>query len=64
MAKPGTAVAKGADLVILEAMKTEHHITAPADGVVDAVNCAVGEHVEKGMTLVAFTPAKAEAKHA
>jgi 3-methylcrotonyl-CoA carboxylase alpha subunit len=50
--KPGDRVAKGAPLVVLEAMKMEHTIVAPAPGVVVAVNCAVGERVSEGADLV------------
>jgi 3-methylcrotonyl-CoA carboxylase alpha subunit len=48
----GERVAKGAPLVILEAMKMEHTITAPAAGVVTAVNCRTGEWVKEGADLV------------
>ncbi len=54
---PGDPVKKGAPLVVLEAMKMEHTIVAPADGVVTAVHCAVGERVAEGVDLVAFTKA-------
>ena len=52
--KAGAKVKKGDPLVALEAMKMEHVIVAPADGVVEAVNCAVGDQVEEGVALVAF----------
>ncbi|MBI1362439.1 MAG: acetyl-CoA carboxylase biotin carboxylase subunit [Proteobacteria bacterium] len=55
-AKVGTKVVKGTGLMVLEAMKTEHHIIAPADGVIDAINFAVGDHVEKDAELIKFTP--------
>jgi 3-methylcrotonyl-CoA carboxylase alpha subunit len=45
-------VAQGAPLVVLEAMKMEHTIVAPAKGVVRAVNCAVGDRVAEGTDLV------------
>lgn len=54
--KVGAKVTKGADLVILEAMKTEHHITAPADGVVDEIFFMEGQTVDKDAILVGFTP--------
>jgi 3-methylcrotonyl-CoA carboxylase alpha subunit len=37
---------------VLEAMKMEHTIVAPARGVVTSVNCAVGERVSEGADLV------------
>ena len=48
----GQAVAKGAPLLILEAMKMEHQIVAPRDGTVAAINCAEGELVQPGVDLV------------
>jgi len=50
--KAGDRVAKGAPLMILEAMKMEHTIVAPAPGVVTAVNFAVGDRVKEGADLV------------
>jgi 3-methylcrotonyl-CoA carboxylase alpha subunit len=52
MVKPGMTVAQGAPLVVLEAMKMEHTIAAPAPGIVRAVNCAVGDRVAEGTDLV------------
>ncbi len=48
----GAIVARGAPLMVLEAMKMEHVITAPSDGVVAAVHFAVGQQVEEGAELV------------
>jgi propionyl-CoA carboxylase alpha chain len=50
----GDAVEARQVLVVLEAMKMEHHVRAPADGVVAEVRVAVGQHVENGTLLVAF----------
>ena len=52
LVKQGDVVAKGAPLLILEAMKMEHQITAPKDGIVAAVNCKEGELVQPGVELV------------
>ena len=49
---PGDVVAKGARLLILEAMKMEHQIVAPRDGEFAAVNCRQGELVQSGVELV------------
>ncbi len=57
MVKAGERVAKGAPLLVLEAMKMEHTIAAPADGVVKDVRCAPGEQVVEGFELIAFEPA-------
>lgn len=58
---PGAAVEAGQPLVILEAMKMEHVIKAPAAGTVDKIHYKPGEQVEDGRTLVSFAaPAAAE----
>jgi len=53
----GAPVAKGDRLLVMEAMKMEFTLSAPADGVVDKFFFAPGEMVEEGTTLLAFTPA-------
>jgi biotin carboxyl carrier protein len=53
----GDAVQKGDTLVLLEAMKMELRIQAPADGLVSRVLCAAGQVVERGQTLVEMTSA-------
>jgi 3-methylcrotonyl-CoA carboxylase alpha subunit len=52
LAKVGTKVRKGDPLLILEAMKMEHTITAPADGVVEEVHFGAGEQVLEGVELL------------
>jgi propionyl-CoA carboxylase alpha chain len=49
---PGDVVAAGQVLVVLEAMKMEHRITAREDGVVTAVHVAIGDQVERGAALL------------
>jgi 3-methylcrotonyl-CoA carboxylase alpha subunit len=44
--------------MIIEAMKMEHTIVAPADGVVKAVHFAPGERVEEGAELLEIEPAE------
>ncbi|MGH7041802.1 MAG: acetyl/propionyl/methylcrotonyl-CoA carboxylase subunit alpha [Acetobacteraceae bacterium] len=61
-AAPGQAVARGAVLVVLEAMKTVFRLTAPADAVVAEVACAAGETVAEGQVLVRFAEAPATAQ--
>jgi biotin carboxyl carrier protein len=51
----GDRVRRGDMLVLLEAMKMELRIPAPADGVVARVLCRAGEVVEKGQPLVDVT---------
>ena len=50
--RPGEAVVAGAVLVVLEAMKMEHALEAPADGVVAEVLCEVDGVVSAGQELV------------
>jgi len=54
LAQPGQKVEKGAPLLILEAMKMEHTITAPAAGTVKVFCYAAGEQVGDGAALVEF----------
>jgi acetyl-CoA carboxylase carboxyltransferase component len=59
-------VARGSAVVVLEAMKMEHEVTADVDGVVASVQVAVGDTVEEGDELAvlvagdAHTPAPTE----
>lgn len=50
-ANVGQAVKKGDSVVVLEAMKMEIPMIAPADGVVASIEVAVGENVEAGAVL-------------
>lgn len=52
LVREGDVVAKGAPLLILEAMKMEHQIAAPYEGRVVRVNCTEGELVQPGVELV------------
>ena len=54
LVEPGARVARGAPLMVLEAMKMEHTIAAPADGVVARVPYGPGDLVEEGAMLLAF----------
>ena len=56
MVEAGARVKKGQPLLILEAMKMEHTITAPADGVVKEINFAAGEQVLEGVELITLEP--------
>jgi propionyl-CoA carboxylase alpha chain len=49
---PGSNVRKGQVLVVLEAMKMEHEVAAPEDGIVQSVPVEVGQQVEAGAVLV------------
>ena len=52
--KPGDRVKIGAPLIVLEAMKMEHTISAPADGRVGEVFFGVDDRVEEGVILLSL----------
>ena len=54
LVKKDEAVVKGAPLLIMEAMKMEHTIAAPRDGVVEELLYSTGDQVEEGVQLLAF----------
>lgn len=53
----GDAVKKGDTLIVLEAMKMELPVRAPADGIVQTVGCKAGELVQPGVALVTLKDA-------
>ncbi|WFE72149.1 acetyl/propionyl/methylcrotonyl-CoA carboxylase subunit alpha [Halomonas sp. M1] len=55
---PGTAVEKGMPLMVMEAMKMEHTMTAPADGSVDTFHFQAGDTVSQGDVLLDFAPSE------
>jgi 3-methylcrotonyl-CoA carboxylase alpha subunit len=57
LASAGQSVKKGDALVIMEAMKMEHTIAAPHDGVVEDMLYGVGDQVADGAPLLAFKTA-------
>ena len=56
MVQPGEAVSAGQRVLIVEAMKMEHTLTAPRDGRIAAINCAVGTQVSDGAVLLTLEP--------
>lgn len=57
--KAGDAVTKGQALAVMEAMKMEHTIAAPADGVVQELLYAPGDQVAEGAELIRMEAAEA-----
>jgi biotin carboxyl carrier protein len=53
--RAGDAVAAGAALVVIEAMKMQNELVAPRDGTVTRVLVTDGDAVERGATLVELT---------
>jgi 3-methylcrotonyl-CoA carboxylase alpha subunit len=52
----GQHVARGAPLITVEAMKMEHTLTAPYDGVVSRVAFGLADRVQAGAVLVELAP--------
>jgi biotin carboxyl carrier protein len=55
LVEKGESVAKGAGLMVLEAMKMENEIQAPAAGVVEEILVEAGQTVEGGAELIRIT---------
>ncbi len=56
LARPGERVQRGQVLAVMEAMKMEHTIAAPRDGVVAELLYAVGDPVAEGGELLRLEP--------
>lgn len=54
---PGTPVTRGTPLLVLEAMKMEHTLQAPADGTVQGYRVKAGDQVADGAILIDFETA-------
>lgn len=53
-----TPIKMGQAVLVMEAMKMEYTLKADVDGIVEAINCIVGEQVALGKVLVKITEAK------
>ena len=47
----GAQVSAGTPIIVLEAMKMEHTVRAPAEGVVASISVATGDQVDSGQVL-------------
>jgi 3-methylcrotonyl-CoA carboxylase alpha subunit len=54
LVEAGAKVRKGQPMLVMEAMKMEHTIAAPADGTVQRLPFAIGDQVAEGALLVEF----------
>lgn len=54
----GAVVSKGDPIVVLEAMKMQHTVTAPTDGTVTALTASVGRQVVAGAVLAVISVAE------
>jgi 3-methylcrotonyl-CoA carboxylase alpha subunit len=59
LVKAGDSVKRGQALAVLEAMKMEHTLSAPADAKVASVDVSPGDQVTDGATVVRFEMEKA-----
>jgi biotin carboxyl carrier protein len=55
LVNPGDTVNEGDRLILLESMKMVIPIQAPYHGTVTQINCATGESVQAGITLIELT---------
>ena len=60
LAEPGATVAAGQPLVVLEAMKMEHTVAAPGDGVLGEVHVSAGDQVDTGQVLAVVEDPEAQ----
>ncbi len=58
-AAAGAAIASGQTVIVLESMKMELHVSAPFDGTVATIRCAVGDMVERHQPLAEVAPSAA-----
>ena len=56
LVSPGATVRHGDVLIVLEAMKMELPVRAPADGTVATLKCAEGDLVQAGQELIELEP--------
>ena len=54
-AEAGSAIAKGAPLLVIESMKLEHTLAAPRDLTVESLSVVAGQQVAPGQLLVTFS---------
>ena len=52
----GMEVEAGTILVVIEAMKMEHHLYSPVTGHITSIETSIGQLVSEGHTLVKVTP--------
>lgn len=62
LVEPNAPVEKGQPILVMEAMKMEHTITAPQDGAVESFFYQPGELVDGGATLLSYQPKSAGSK--
>ena len=56
LVEKGESIKAGQNLIVIEAMKMEHHISSPIDGIVSAVNFKEDDQVDEGAVCVIVEP--------
>ena len=56
LVEKGESIKAGQNLIVIEAMKMEHHISSPVDGIVSAVNFKEDDQVDEGAVCVVVEP--------
>ena len=54
LVEAGDSVVRGAPLLVLEAMKMEHTLSAPHDAKIQSVDAALGDQIVEGTVLIRF----------
>lgn len=54
LVEAGAEVKTNQKLIVLDAMKMDTYINAPRDGVIESVDCKVGDAVQVGQRLLTF----------
>jgi biotin carboxyl carrier protein len=57
LVESGDEVVAGQALLVMEAMKMEHRITAPKEGIIETIHFQVGERCEQGDALITLADA-------
>lgn len=52
--KPNETVSQNTTLIVLEAMKMEHALKSPRDGIIEQVLCRPGDQIQAGTELLTF----------
>ncbi|XGC80570.1 acetyl-CoA carboxylase biotin carboxyl carrier protein subunit [Bdellovibrio bacteriovorus] len=59
LVSPGASIQAGQSVLVMEAMKMEYTLKADIAGVIDSIQCSVGEQVALGKLLVKIQPEQA-----
>jgi 3-methylcrotonyl-CoA carboxylase alpha subunit len=60
LVEAGQSVVRGQRLAIIEAMKMEHTVTAPCDGIVSEISASAGGQVAEGARIMLIEPRRSD----